>query len=209
MARDLIRQVPESHQVIGRTSNDVDIADADAVARTIRDVQPGAIINAAAYTDVDGAEREAERAFAVNGAAPGFIGAAAQAADIPVVHFSTDYVFDGASRNPYCEDDETSPIGVYGSSKLQGENRLIDSGVQSMIIRTQWLFGVGGESFPATMWHRATSGQRTRVVDDQTGRPTYTVDLARATWGLLTGRRADGQTGRREARDSLEQLGAV
>ena len=98
LARDLLRQVPESHQVIGRTSNDVDISAADAVARTRRDVQPDVIINTAAYTDVDGAEREAERAFAVNGAAPGFIGAAAQAADIPVVHFSTDYVFDEIER---------------------------------------------------------------------------------------------------------------
>ena len=152
LARDLVREAPESHDVIDRTSRDVDVSDAEAVARTVRDVQPGAIINAAAYTDVDGAEREIERAFAINGAALGSIGAAARAAEIPVVHFSTDYVFDGTRRQPYREDEGTSPIGVYGASKLQGEQRLIESGAPSAIIRTQWLFGIGGRATSKTSW---------------------------------------------------------
>ncbi len=204
VARDIMGQAPGACEVIPQTRGELDITDTGAVNRAIRDIRPDAIINAAAYTNVDGAESEANLAFAVNGDAPGFIGSAAKALGVPVVHYSTDYVFDGSSREPYGEDDSPSPIGVYGASKLQGEQRLAESGAASLIIRTQWLFGIAGPSFPRTMWKRATSGEATRVVDDQTGRPTYTVDLARATWGLLTGGRSDG-----EARDSLEQSGAA
>ncbi len=197
LARDILREAPEEHDLVGRDIDDFDITDPDAVHEAVHEIQPSLIINAAAYTNVDGAESEPDLAFAVNGDAPGFIGAAAKALGIPVVHYSTDYVFDGSSREPYDEHELTSPMGVYGASKLRGEHRLLDSGAGALIIRTQWLFGIAGPSFPRTMWKRATSGEATRVVDDQTGRPTYTVDLARASWGwgLLTGGRADGKTG--------------
>jgi dTDP-4-dehydrorhamnose reductase len=185
LARDLIREAPGAHDIVGRDIDDLDITDPLAVSSAVRNIQPDLIVNAAAYTNVDGAESEPDLAFAVNGDAPGFIGAAAKALGVPVVHYSTDYVFDGSSREPYGEDESTSPIGVYGASKLQGEQRLAESGAASLIIRTQWLFGIAGPSFPQTMWKRATGGETTRVVDDQTGRPTYTVDLARATWGSL------------------------
>ncbi len=206
LARDLIREAPGAHDIVGRDIDDFDITDPDAVHDAVHEIQPDLIVNAAAYTNVDGAESEADVAFAVNGDAPGFIGSAAKTLGVPVIHYSTDYVFDGGSKEPYREDEPTSPMGVYGGSKLQGEQRLAESGAASLIIRTQWLFGIAGPSFPRTMWKRATSGEATRVVDDQTGRPTYTVDLARATWGLLTGGRAVGQTG---IRDSKEQPGAV
>ncbi len=196
LARDIMGQAPRACEVIPQTRGELDITDTGAVNRAIRDIRPDAIINAAAYTNVDGAERERDLAFAVNGDAPGFIGSAAKALGVPVVHYSTDYVFDGSSKEPYGEDESTSPIGVYGASKLEGERQLVESGAGALIIRTQWLFGIAGPSFPRTMWKRATSGEATRVVDDQTGRPTYTVDLARATWGWgpLTGGRADGKT---------------
>ena len=185
LARDLIREAPGGHDIVGRDIDDFDITDPDAVDDAVREIRPDLIVNAAAYTNVDGAESESDVAFAVNGDALGFIGNAAKALGVPVIHYSTDYVFDGSSREPYGEDESTSPMGVYGASKLQGEQRLAESGAASLIIRTQWLFGIAGPSFPRTMWKRATSGEATRVVDDQTGRPTYTVDLARATWGSL------------------------
>ena len=185
LARDLIREAPGGHDIVGRDIDDFDITDPDAVHNAVREIRPDLIVNAAAYTNVDGAESESDVAFAVNGDALGFIGNAAKALGVPVIHYSTDYVFDGSSREPYGEDESTSPMGVYGASKLQGEQRLAESGAASLIIRTQWLFGIAGPSFPRTMWKRATSGEATRVVDDQTGRPTYTVDLARATWGGL------------------------
>ena len=185
LARDLIREAPGGHDIVGRDIDDFDITDPDAVDDAVREIRPDLIVNAAAYTNVDGAESESDLAFAVNGDALGFIGNAAKALGVPVIHYSTDYVFDGSSREPYGEDESTSPMGVYGASKLQGEQRLAESGAASLIIRTQWLFGIAGPSFPRTMWKRATSGEATRVVDDQTGRPTYTVDLARATWGSL------------------------
>ncbi len=215
LARDLLREAPEEHDLVGRDIDDFDITDPDAVHEALHDIRPDLIVNAAAYTNVDNAESEGDLAFAVNGDAPGFIGSAAKALGVPVIHYSTDYVFDGSSREPYGEDESTSPMGVYGASKLQGEQRLAESGAASLIIRTQWLFGIAGPSFPRTMWKRATSGEATRVVDDQTGRPTYTVDLARATWGwgLLTGGRADGKTGstgqQGTAWGGLEQPGAV
>ncbi len=215
LARDIIGQAPRACEVIPQTRGELDITDTGAVNRAIRDIRPDAIINAAAYTNVDGAERERDLAFAVNGDAPGFIGSAAKALGVQVIHYSTDYVFDGSSREPYGEDESTSPIGVYGASKLRGEHRLLDSGAGALIIRTQWLFGIAGPSFPRTMWKRATSGEATRAVDDQTGRPTYTVDLARATWGwgLLADGRADGKTGstgqQGTAWGGLEQPGAV
>ncbi len=116
LARDLIREAPGAHDIVGRDIDDFDITDPDAVHDAVHEIQPNLIVNAAAYTNVDGAERERDLAFAVNGDAPGFIGAAARGVGARVVHYSTDYVFDGADREPYGEADPTSPIGAYGGS---------------------------------------------------------------------------------------------
>jgi dTDP-4-dehydrorhamnose reductase len=148
-------------------------------------VRPTVILNAAAYTAVDRAESEAELAFRVNGAAVGELGRIAARAGVRVVHFSTDYVFDGKASNPYQEQSPTDPVNTYGASKLAGERALRESGADWLILRTQWLFGVHGRSFPRTMWERAVAGLATSVVQDQTGSPTYTKDLARATWALI------------------------
>ena len=128
LACDLIREAPGAHDIVGRDIDDFDITDPHAVHEAVHEIQPDLIVNAAAYTNVDGAESEPDLAFAVNGDAPGFIGSAAKALGVPVVHYSTDYVFDGSSREPYGEDESTSPMGVYGASKLRGEHRLLDSG---------------------------------------------------------------------------------
>jgi dTDP-4-dehydrorhamnose reductase len=153
----------------------------------VREVRPSVVINCAGYTAVDRAEEEREVAEAVNGVGPGMIGRAAAEAGAFVVHFSTDYVFDGTATRPYREEDPTAPLGVYGHTKATGERALAASGAAHVIVRTSWLFGLHGRSFPRTMWERATKRQATRVVDDQRGRLTYTVDLAGAVWGMIGG----------------------
>lgn len=201
LAHDLMAEAPADLVLATRTHREVDVTDEAAVTAAIIEAEPNVIINCAAYTNVDGAEADRERAFAVNGQAPGVIGRAASAPRAPhptphapraplVVHFSTDYVFNGRSDRPYREDDPTEPLGVYGASKLAGERALAQSGARYVIIRTSWLFGFHGRSFPRAMWQRAIERQLTKVVSDQVGRPTYTVDLARAAWRLLRVRRA-------------------
>ncbi len=163
----------------------LDITDPTALNTCIADVRPDVILNAAAYTAVDRAESEQERAFQVNGEAVSELGRAAKTQGIRVVHFSTDYVFDGSANEPYPEEGPLHPINVYGASKLAGERGLQDSGAEALIIRSQWLFGLCGRSFPATMLERARGSLPSRAVDDQLGRPTYTRDLAQATWRLV------------------------
>ena len=188
LARDLMAQAPSTVEVLPHTRSATDVTIEHQVTAALRDARPDLVINCAAYTNVDQAENEPALAFAVNGEGPGVIGRAVErwSHETMVVHYSTDYVFNGRSTRPYREDDGTDPLGVYGASKLAGERALAASGAHHLIIRTQWLFGLTGRSFPRTMWNRARAGQATRVVNDQVGRPTYTVDLARSTWLLLT-----------------------
>lgn len=211
LARDLVAEAPGGIQLATRTSAELDVTDRSGVAGAIAEARPDVIVNAAAFTRVDDAERERERAFQVNGQAPGAIGRAVKRSAGPaiVVHVSTDYVFDGNAARPYREDDPTDPLGVYGASKLAGERALAASGARYLIVRTSWLFGAGGRSFPRTMWERALAGQATTVVNDQTGRPTYTVDLARALWGLLIGKRSAGRPGTDPAHGALLVGGGV
>jgi len=199
LARDLAAQAPAGTELICRTRAELDVTSEAAVTAATVHAKPDVIVNCAAFTNVDGAEAERDRAFAVNGRGPAVIARAAVSIRNPqspirnplVVHFSTDYVFNGQSRHPYREDDPTDPIGAYGESKLAGERGLLESGTPCLIIRTSWLFGFHGKSFPRTMWQRAREGKATRVVSDQEGRPTYTVDLARATWALIGQRTTD------------------
>jgi dTDP-4-dehydrorhamnose reductase len=186
LAHDLLAEAPADVEVIPRTARDVDVTDRHALSAAIAQVTPDIVINCAAYTDVDGAESHREQAFAVNGDGPGFVAAALAGSDALLVHYGTDYVFDGAGSRPYREDDPCAPIGVYGASKLAGELSIAAQGGRYVILRTQWLYGLHGRSFPRTMWDRATARLATKVVNDQTGRATYTVDLARATWRLLS-----------------------
>lgn len=185
LAHDLAAHAPPHVTLTALPRAQLDVTNQTALAGTIRDVAPEVVINAAGYTRVDDAEQERDVAFAVNGVAPGVIGRAAAAAGATVVHFSTDYVFDGEACTAYREEDRPHPLSVYGESKLAGERTLAASGAQFLIVRTQWLFGRGGRSFPRTMWERATRRQATQAVSDQTGRPTSTEDLARAIWWLV------------------------
>jgi|SRR5690348_10980350 len=190
LGHDLVATAPPDVEVLPFRHADLDITDPAAVKRLFAEHHPDVVINAAAYTAVDKAEEEPEIAERVNGWAPGVLGEAAKRAGSRVIHFSTDYVFDGTANEPYAEDAPTNPINKYGASKLMGEKALQASGAEALIIRTQWLFGMHGRSFPRTMWERAKARQPTRVVNDQMGKPTYTIDLAGVTWALLIHRQA-------------------
>lgn len=191
LAQDLLAQAPSDMELVTRTSRELDVTDRAALTAAAS-LAPDVVINCAAYTDVDGAETHQERALAVNGEAPGLIAAALRgartaggASSVLLIHYGSDYVFDGSGSRAYREDDPRAPLGVYGASKLAGESSIAQAGGRYLILRTQWLYGFAGRSFPRTMWERATGSLPTKVVNDQTGRPTYTVDLARATWQLV------------------------
>ena len=182
LGHDLVATAPQGVALFPFPKTALDITDAGALAAIVAEARPDTVINAAAYTAVDRAESEPEVAFRVNGAAVGALGRIARQAGARVIHFSTDYVFDGTSAEPYTEESQPNPINVYGASKLAGETALRASGAHYLIVRTQWLFGARGRSFPRTMWERATARLPSRVVSDQVDRPTYSVDLARAAW---------------------------
>jgi len=163
---------------------DLDVTDAAAVRRLIGEKRPEAIVNCAAYTDVDGAESDPETAHAINGSGAGNVAAAAAAAGASIIHISTDYVFDGAKREPWLESDETGPLGVYGASKLAGEFAVAAANPRHAIVRTAWLFGAGGKNFVDTMLTLGGQREEVSVVTDQVGCPTWTGHLAGALVAL-------------------------
>ncbi|UCC98526.1 MAG: dTDP-4-dehydrorhamnose reductase [Phycisphaerales bacterium] len=148
----------------------------------------GLIINCAAYTNVDGAESEAELAYRVNAEAVGRLGTLAQHADIWVLHVSTDFIFDGRGDKPYVETDRPNPISTYGRSKLEGEQLLADSGCRHCILRVEWTYGAAGENFVTKLMRRAKAEGTLRVVDDQVGSPTATIEVSGAICELLKNR---------------------
>jgi dTDP-4-dehydrorhamnose reductase len=163
----------------------LDIADREAVLRTVQQVHPEWIINAAAFNDVDGAETLAEAAFAVNGAGAGHLAEAAVVVGASIVHISTDYVFDGSKGTPYTEDDAPNPLSVYARSKYDGERRVLESGASACVLRTAWLYGLHGKNFVKAILAAAARGGPLKVVADQVGSPTATADLARAIVQVL------------------------
>lgn len=185
LGSDLVATVPDGTMLVAPPSRRLDIRDHAEVDALLAASRPDVVINTAAYTRVDDAEEHEAEAHAVNADAVGALGRACAHRGVLVVHYSTDYVFSGDASRPYGEDDRVAPLGAYGRSKLAGERQLQASQAKALILRTQWLFGRSGRSFPRTMRERAASGLATRVVSDQRGCPTYTVDLARATWSLV------------------------
>ncbi|MET0182366.1 MAG: dTDP-4-dehydrorhamnose reductase [Caulobacterales bacterium] len=165
-------------QTAGR--KEVDIFNADSVAALIAAVRPSAVINAAAYTAVDKAEDEAEAAFALNRDAVAVLAAASAHAQIPFVHVSTDYVFNGEKSGAYTESDEKQPLGVYGRSKSEGEEAALNSGARAAVLRTSWVYAADGGNFVRTMLRLAQDRDEVRVVADQFGKPTHANDLADA-----------------------------
>jgi dTDP-4-dehydrorhamnose reductase len=159
--------------VAGEAGPAIDLVDAASVRKVFGDTCPDAIVNAAAYTTVDRAETERELAQAINGDALHLIGELAAAAGIPVLHYSTDFVFSGNTERPYREDDATDPLNVYGETKLAGERALFDSGADALIFRTAFVYGVRGSNFLLTMLNLFRERPELRVVDDQVGTPTW------------------------------------
>ncbi|GAB6095440.1 dTDP-4-dehydrorhamnose reductase [Desulfatiferula olefinivorans] len=157
-----------------------DVCDARRISEIIDRETPSAVINASAFTAVDQAETQQEAAFNVNREGPSRLAQACASAGIPLVHVSTDYVFDGTSRRPYVEEDPIRPIGVYGLSKAQGENEVRTYLDRHLIVRTSWVYGVHGQNFVKTMLRLGKENPTIRVVDDQYGCPTWARDLARA-----------------------------
>ena len=168
------------HDVRAATRGDLDIADAGAVRHALAELRPRAVVNCAAYTDVDGAESERETAAAVNGAGAGHVAAAAAEVGATIVHVSTDYVFDGSKREPWLESDPVAPLGVYGETKLAGEVAVAAANPAHAIVRTAWLFGAGGRNFVDTMLALGAARDEVSVVTDQVGCPTWTGHLAGA-----------------------------
>jgi dTDP-4-dehydrorhamnose reductase len=164
---------------------DLDITNKNSVYDRINHERPDVVINSAAYTDVDGCEDNRDHAFAVNGYGPGYLAAACGKTGSVLVHFSTDYIFDG-TKEAYREDDAPNPINAYGESKLLGEVSIRENMDDYRIIRTSWLFGPYGRNFVDTILALSHRMEVVRVVNDQIGKPTYTLDLARATHGIIS-----------------------
>ncbi|HUB76280.1 MAG TPA: dTDP-4-dehydrorhamnose reductase [Solirubrobacteraceae bacterium] len=170
-----------AHETIALGHGDLDVTDERDVRAVVAGERPDAIVNCAAFTDVDGAEAAEPEALELNGRAPGLLAAAASATAAQLIHVSTDYVFDGAAARPYLESDPVRPQSAYGRSKLAGELAVRAAGPQHAVARTAWLFGTGGRNFVATMLALADSGQEeVAVVTDQVGSPTFAGHLASA-----------------------------
>ena len=189
LGQALARLLGSRFLVQGLRHADCDLADSAAVRAAIATAKPAIVINAAAYTAVDRAEDEPQRAHDANAVAPGVMAGEARRIGAVFVHYSTDYVFDGTGRVPYREDDPTAPLGVYGASKREGEERVAAAGGSFYILRTAWLYGRHGRNFLTTMERlgreRAQAGTPLTVVADQHGSPTSVDALAAATQGIL------------------------
>ena len=172
-------------EIIGWDIEEMDIQKEDETITKVEKLRPEIVIHIAAYTDVDGCERDQEKAFAVNAEGTKHVVRAASKCHSKIVYLSTDYVFDGEKREPYLENDPPHPVNVYGHSKLKGE-RYVQEGVKdSLIIRTQWLYGPFGRNFVDSILQQATVKSALSIVNDQMGSPTYTLDLARAISELI------------------------
>jgi dTDP-4-dehydrorhamnose reductase len=182
LATELLARLPDA---VGLEPPEFDMTDAGQIAAAIERHRPQAVINAAAYTAVDKAEDDRALAFAVNATGPRLLGEAAARAGVPVVHFSTDYVFDGAKPTPYLETDAPDPIGGYGASKLAGELLLHLAQPRSVTFRTAWVCSPHGGNFVKTMLRFGAEREELRVVADQRGAPTFAADLAEAAIAVL------------------------
>lgn len=175
---ELQRALAPLGQVTAVDSADCDLSDADALRALVRRVKPQLIVNPAAYTAVDRAESDPAQAMAVNALAPEVLGEEAKKLGASVIHFSTDYVFDGQKAGKYTEDDATAPLSAYGHSKLQGERALAQATPQHLILRTSWVVGAHGNNFAKTMLRLATEREQLNVVNDQHGAPTSAALIA-------------------------------
>ncbi|MBN2135172.1 MAG: dTDP-4-dehydrorhamnose reductase [Acidobacteria bacterium] len=186
LGRDLVTCFTENNwDVAGFDVGEVDITDAVACLNTVSSLSPDIVINAAAFTDVDRAEKEKDAAFAVNATGAHNLSIAAEKAGCKIIYYSTDYIFDGRKTDAYTEEDKPNTLSSYGASKLKGEELTIAGNPNHLIIRTSWLYGKHGKNFIRSIINAASQKNELEVVNDQRGAPTYTVDLAEAALNLV------------------------
>jgi dTDP-4-dehydrorhamnose reductase len=177
--------LPKLGQVIAPERNELDLREPGQIRQVMRSVKPQLVVNAAAYTAVDAAETDEANALAVNAGAPRVLAEEAKRLGAILVHFSTDYVFDGSKKAPYVETDPANPINVYGKTKLAGEEAIRNSGAAHLIFRTAWVYGTRGRNFLLTILRLAPEREELRIVRDQIGAPTCAADIAAATAKIL------------------------
>ena len=184
------RVLPLLGDVVALDREDLDLCDLSAVQKTLGEEKPGLIINASAYTDVDGAEKEPELAMKINALAPGIMAETSRKLGAGFIHYSTDYVFDGRENIPYTENHSTNPLNVYGKSKLMGEENINQAGDACLILRTSWVYSLRGNSFVNKVLGWARKNSLLKIVDDQVSSPTWARMLAEVT-GLLIAQNQD------------------
>lgn len=182
---ELKRTAPANIVLFAPTEADLDITSRDSVFACIEKEKPAVIINCAAYTAVDKAESEIEKAYAVNQTGPRYLAEAARQHNALLAHISTDFIFDGSQGRPYGIADRPNPLSVYGKSKLAGENEVMNSGAEALVVRTAWLYSAHGNNFVKTMLRLMKEREGIGVVTDQIGTPTWANSLARVIWQLL------------------------
>lgn len=185
---ELQRTLAPLGDVVAIDRQGMDLANPDSIRNTIRAIRPNLIVNAAAYTAVDKAESEPELAMAINGVAPGIMAEEAKQLGAAMVHYSTDYVFDGTKTTPYTEEDIPSPLGVYGKTKLAGEQAVQAAGFPHLVFRTSWVYGLRGRNFLLTILRLAKERDELKIVADQVGAPTWSRMIAEATALILAKR---------------------
>jgi dTDP-4-dehydrorhamnose reductase len=204
---ELLKLLQTLGQVVAPSRTQMDLSNPADVRRTIRELRPRWIVNPGAYTAVDKAESEPELAYAINAETVKAIGEEAQTIDAGVIHFSTDYVFNGSASTPYKETDATGPVSVYGASKLAGEEALAQSGAGHIIFRTSWVYGATGKNFLLTILKLAREREVLRIVADQHGAPTWSRDLAKMTAAVIG--RCEARAKASRLPDVLAELGGI
>jgi dTDP-4-dehydrorhamnose reductase len=185
LGSDVCTLLGREHTVYGYDIDDFDILDAEEAVRAIARISPSVVVHTAAFADVEACETERRRAFEANVVGAGNVAEASARAGSLMIYISTDYVFDGTKRRPYEEGDEPNPLNYYGLTKLEGEERVRRRAPRHLVVRTSWLFGPNGRNFVDTILQKAEAGEDLRVVDDQRGCPTYTMDLAAGLKSLI------------------------
>lgn len=191
VGHELYRELRAAHEVFAPDSTRLDLRSPDSVAETVSRAKPEIIVNAAAYTAVDRAEEEADAAAAINAAAPGNLARAARDNGAALIHYSTDYVFDGSKATAYREDDPPQPLNTYGRTKLAGEREVMATGAAAVIFRTSWVYGLRRSNFLLTMQKLMRAKKPIGVVDDQVGAPTWSKAIAEATVAVIAKSGAD------------------
>ena len=192
IGRELNSILKDIGELVSVGREHLDLSKITSIEPAILDIQPDIIINAAAHTAVDKAEEESELAMTVNGIAPGVLAKAAKKIEASLIHYSTDYVFDGRSDTPYREENITCPLSIYGKSKLAGEKNIAEAGIPYLILRTSWVYSLQGKSFLRTIKKLAEEKDTLRIVDNQIGAPTWAGSIALATRKILKQYLRDG-----------------